>query len=1087
MQFPKLSIKIQVVLGAAVIGSILLFTQTAIQAGSLKEDLKDRVRARQIAQTESVARMLSDVIAMRLQSLEKTATSLSIDREKNGRQQISYEQLLKRGVLPIWFDSLLVFDHAGIPVYRQSEASDQQTMLPLSVRQLVKTVLAQGGVEIGVTDEVQDLSSIVIAVPLKDAQGQVSGVLAGSVNLLRADILGILNQDLVADQGEFFIVGPGRLVVYHPDLRQMMRPVTWTEKQARLLDRALAGFEGGAIEADARGAKTMFAFSRIRQTKWVLGSAISEDSAFVFVTDLQKRMIWTSGFLFCLLIPLLWMATRKTLQPLEGLSEAMRERARRLGTEKVLEAVRESGSKEIRKASKAFNVFLRAHNQGQAHITLSANIFSAIQEGIIITDAQNRIVDVNPAFCHISGYSRDEVLDKNPRFLSSRRHDVAFYQALWEQLSEHKVWRGEIWNRRKNGDIYPEQLSITALLNDHGEIVNYVGVRSDIPDPKQQASELERAAHYDSLTGLPNRKFITEKIRQAIEATNTDDTAGMVVVAILDVDNFKPVNDNFGPEEGDRILQEIGENLSGLIRTGDHVARLGGDEFAIVMTQQNNRAQIQGALHRLQESLRQVDFGQSIRLTVSIGVTVYPVDEQDPDRLLRHADQALYQAKRMGKNVLHFFDPEESRNQEIRQKAITQIVMALKHEEMTLYYQPKVNLITGELFGVEALIRWYSVENGILPPSHFIPLVKNTPVELEVGRWVLKTALAQLALWQKEGMPLSISVNISAYQLQSPGFVGELTALIQQFPHVSPALLEIEILESAAVEDWAHTANVISICRGLGVRFSIDDFGTGYSSLLQLRRLPVDTLKIDQSFILNMFRDPDDLSMVEGIVHLSETFSKRLIAEGVETQAHAELLIPLGCYLGQGYGIAEPMPANAMASWHEGWKTQGFWKEISHSFVSRELLQLTAVNAAHQYWLDQLVSMIEEKDLALAPELDSRHCAFGRWYNGSGKRNFHAFEAYLALEDAHERLHGKGAAIFGLCQQGRYDQAKKRLPAVMLLHETIVRLIDQLKENVRQLRVIEDMGARRIKHLTLPGDVFVEQPPQSPLLVHRSA
>ena len=1056
MPFPKLSIKIQVVVGAAVIGSILLFTQTAIQAGSLRDDLIGRARVRQIAQTASVSKMLGDTLEMRLRTLEQTATGLSLVAGKDGRLFLDNDHQLTQGVLSIWFDAIQIFDRNGLPIYRQPGSGRFSTAaLPLSMRLLVQSVQSRGEAEIDVVGDIPESSGIVLVVPLRDAKGQITGALAGVLGLLRGDVLEILNQDLVAGQGEFFIVGPNRLMVYHPDLRQMMRPVGGSENQTGLLDRALQERGGEAVAEDIRGEKILYAFSPIQKTQWVLGSSIAESDALVFVSDLQKRMILTSGLLFCLLIPMLWMATRKALSPLESLSDSMRERAEHLGTDRVLAGVREAGSKEIRKASKAFNAFLRAHNQAQTNLVLSANVFSAIREGIIITDAANRIIDVNPAFSQISGYPREEVIGKNPRFLSSHRHDAAFYQLLWTQLRENKVWRGEIWNRRKNGEIFPEQLSITALFNDQGEVVNYVGVLTDITEFKQQARELERAAHYDSMTGLPNRKFITEKIWEAIQNSKTDNSIGMVAVAILDVDSFKQVNDNFGLEEGDRILREIGVNLSILLRKDDCVGRLGGDEFALVLTRQGNRPQIQNAIQRFQDSLRRVDFGHGIRLTVSVGVTVYPVDDQDPDRLLRHADQALYQAKRTGKNVLHFFDPEESRCQEARLHSLSRIAQALRQDEMTLYYQPKVHLLSGELLGVEALIRWYNPEGGVQSPECFIPLVANTPLELELGFWVLKHALQQLNEWQSQGMPLSISVNISAYQLQSPGFVTELTNLMRCYPAVSPSLLEIEILESAAVEDWNHTANVISVCRGLGIHFSIDDFGTGYSSLLQLRRLPVDTLKIDQSFILNMLRDPDDLSMVEGIVHLSDTFSKRLIAEGVETQAHAELLIQLGCQMGQGYGISRPMPANAMASWLEGWKNQGFWKEISYAFVSRELLQLTAVSAALQHWVDQILKMVHEQDLLQAPELDRNHCAFGRWYKGSGKRNFSVFHAYVELDFAHELLHGNGIIIHGLCQQGFFDQAEKILPGLMTQHEAIVKLIETLREDVRHLRLID--------------------------------
>ena len=560
---------------------------------------------------------------------------------------------------------------------------------------------------------------------------------------------------------------------------------------------------------------------------------------------------------------------------------------------------------------------------------------------------------------------------------------------------------------------------------------------------------------WDALTGLPDRKQVSERIDRAIELVSGPLESRVLVVAILDIDDFKVINDAYGVSFGDALLVSMAQQLSRIMRETDFVGRLGGDEFVLVFSGLRNRGQIQSVLVRLQERLNQTSFENGVKVSVSIGVSVYPTDRQDADHLLRHTDHALYQAKRFGKNMIHFFDPDEAQGQEARKALFRRLMQAYQNEEFVLYYQPKVNLITGDLVGAEALIRWIQPEAGIIQPAGFIDIMAKTPLEIEIGKWVIKTALSQAAKWAREAMTIPVSVNISAYQIQAPGFYEDMVRLLKEQPGIDPSLIEIEILESSPVDDWSTMINVISACRELGVRFSIDDFGTGYSSLVQLRRLPVDTLKIDQGFTINMLRDPDDLSIIEGIVHLSDTFSKSLVAEGVETRMHAELLIPIGCHLGQGYGIARPMPPDALQDWLTHWKSFGFWKEIGHSFVSRELLRLSSVNAAHEHWVNQLLAMVNEQDVGKAPEFDPRYCTFGRWYLGSGKRSFSGFPVYAALGDSHELLHEMGLEIYQKCLEGHFDEALKMVDLLMAIHDQMMLLLSQLRSDVKELRAEE--------------------------------
>ncbi|GGY61015.1 hypothetical protein GCM10011613_00440 [Cellvibrio zantedeschiae] len=436
---------------------------------------------------------------------------------------------------------------------------------------------------------------------------------------------------------------------------------------------------------------------------------------------------------------------------------------------------------------------------------------------------------------------------------------------------------------------------------------------------------LENIAHYDALTHLPNRVLLADRLYQAMAHTQRSEQ--IMAVAFLDLDGFKAVNDQYGHAIGDRLLVSLAQRMKSTLREGDTLARIGGDEFVIVLTDLHHTSECEPLLQRLlgaaAEPVQLDDL--SLEVSASIGVTLYPQDGSDADQLLRHADQAMYLAKQAGKNCYHLFDIAKDVAVKHQRETLEHIRSALHNQEFVLYYQPKVHMRTGKIIGAEALIRWQHPQYGLLPPAAFLPVVENHLLSIELGEWVIETALDQMTEWEVMGLEIPVSVNIGAIQLQQSNFAERLEELLFLHPAANPRNLELEILETSALEDITQVSAVINACKVLGVSFALDDFGTGYSSLAYLKKLPAQVLKIDQSFVRDMLEDTDDLAIIKGIVGLANAFHRTVLAEGVETIAHGEILLAMGCELAQGYGIARPMPAAAIPEWIKTWRPDDAW------------------------------------------------------------------------------------------------------------------------------------------------------------------
>jgi diguanylate cyclase (GGDEF)-like protein/PAS domain S-box-containing protein len=563
----------------------------------------------------------------------------------------------------------------------------------------------------------------------------------------------------------------------------------------------------------------------------------------------------------------------------------------------------------------------------EAHerLQLAASVFTHAREGITITDTRGTIIDVNDTFTRITGYSREEAIGNNPRMLQSGRQGPEFYAAMWKSLAEQGHFTGEVWNRRKNGELFAEIITISAVRNPLGATTHYVALFTDITSIKENERKLERIAHYDALTGLPNRVLLSDRLQQAMARCQRKGHS--LAVAFIDLDGFKAVNDLHGHEQGDDLLVALAQRLQSSLREGDTLSRMGGDEFVAVLSDLEHLHDCHPVLDRmLRAAADPVRLGDRLfQLSASIGVTLFPADGVGPDLLIRHADQAMYQAKQAGKNRYHLFDVEHDTAVKTQREEIARLQHALAAQEFVLHYQPKVNMRTGQVIGAEALIRWNHPQRGLLPPAAFLPTMHDHAISLEVGDWVIATALQQMATWKSQGLDLPVSVNIDAQHLQKEGFSHRLATLLAAQPQVPASHLELEILETSALEDMAQVSAIMHRCQAMGVRFALDDFGTGYSSLTYLKRLGAEVIKIDQSFVRDMQTDPDDLAIVQGVIGLARAFHREVIAEGVETIAHGSVLLPLGCECAQGYGIARPMPAGELPQWVQHWRPDRAW------------------------------------------------------------------------------------------------------------------------------------------------------------------
>lgn len=556
------------------------------------------------------------------------------------------------------------------------------------------------------------------------------------------------------------------------------------------------------------------------------------------------------------------------------------------------------------------------------------SVVENVRDVIFQTSAGGRWVFLNQAWADITGHAVDEALGRSFRSYV-HPEDQAQHAEFFDALSRGGCDSGSVplRLRRAAGDYRWVDVCVRSEKDASGQVMGFFGTLNDITLQKEHEAQLEYIAHYDALTGLPNRVLLHDRLQRSM--AQSERRGQMLAVAYIDLDGFKAVNDSHGHQVGDQLLSVVAGRMKAALRAGDSVSRLGGDEFVAVMIDLDGADACLLLVQRLLSAVaQQVRVGElELKVSASIGLTLYPQDDAvDPDQLLRQADQAMYEAKLLGKNRVHLFDTEHDRTLRGRHESLAAIRRALESDELRLLYQPKVNMASGEVVGVEALVRWAHPERGLLEPAVFLPVVEEHALAIELGDWVIEAALAQLARWQAQGFELPVSVNISARHLQAPDFMLRLHAALARHPGVGADKLEFEVLETSALESITQVSRIVEACAAIGVRFALDDFGTGFSSLGYLKRLPATRLKIDQVFVRGMLDDPEDLAILKAILGLARAFRREVIAEGVESEAHGRLLLALGCEMGQGYCIARPMPAADVPAWAASWSPPEAWR-----------------------------------------------------------------------------------------------------------------------------------------------------------------
>ena len=545
----------------------------------------------------------------------------------------------------------------------------------------------------------------------------------------------------------------------------------------------------------------------------------------------------------------------------------------------------------------------------------SATVFENTAEGVFITDTHGNILDTNPAFSNITGYTREDVLGKNPRMWQSGRHDANFFRDMWRDIKESGQWHGEIWNRRKDGSVFPEWLNISAVREDDGSISNYVAVFTDITILKRSQEKLEHLAHYDALTDLPNRLLLAARLDHAIAQANRSNSK--LALIFIDLDRFKNINDSFGHPAGDQLLKEVAHRLTRCMRSDDTIARIGGDEFVLLLEAINRPDKITVVAEKVQQAFTdplEIN-GQSIHVTASMGICSYPQDGTDAETLLRNADAAMYRAKEDGRGVYRFYTEELTTNAVERVLLENQMRAALHKNEFHLVYQPQIDMRTGRVRGVESLIRWGHPQIDYLPPNKFIPLAEESGLIQPIGAWVLRTACEQARCWIEQGVQFGhIAINVSGAQFQREGFFDTVEEVLMTtgFP---ADRLELEVTENFIMHQMQHGLSELYQLRELGVTITIDDFGTGYSSLAQLKSLPIDKLKIDQSFIRDVPSDYDDCAICSAIIAMCANLRLSVIAEGVETPEQNQYLHDQGCDMAQGFLYSHPLKAEDITLW----------------------------------------------------------------------------------------------------------------------------------------------------------------------------
>ncbi|MGL6071799.1 bifunctional diguanylate cyclase/phosphodiesterase, partial [Craterilacuibacter sp.] len=882
--------------------SMSQLSQQAIHLGQYVEQIEDLIR--NIESVDEIKQALSEAD---VSSLQNTAFESLSTKARIGYILSGYSSL--KGLV-----SIDLFTRNGRH-YHVGDTLNTARIDHNLYRRLQRDTFAAGnqilwhGIENNV-NTTSDQRKVIVASKMLtqlDASGRQTEALAMlQINFDPGALFRHVRDMKTAEGAMLLVVDAKKRLLFHPDTRLLGQTLS------PALVSLLQG-QQGAMTINMAGQPTQLHFQMLPAQSWYVISMVPQATLLQPVSRIAQAGIIILLLSLLLIFLLIRLYSARVITPLRAISDGFRDfQADRLPPHWRLPQTRTIH--ELNELTGWFNAFLdraQEREHAEADLRIAATAFEA-QEGMVITDAKQRIVRVNQAFCEISGYSSAEVVGQPIRLLQSGRQDAEFYRAMWETIARSGNWQGEVWNRHKNGDDYPEWLTITAVNDQQGKTSHYVGTMIDITLRKQAEQEIQRLAYYDPLTKLPNRRMLLDSLSHAVTSAARNKMAGALL--FIDMDNFKDLNDTQGHDKGDLMLQEVAQRLRQYTRDGDIVARLGGDEFVVLI--EGLEAEPEAAassckiiaeklLAALQSNYQLG--GYTHHSSCSIGVALFFQHKNSIEDVLKQADLAMYQAKAAGRNTVCFFDHGMQQAVNERAELESSLRQAIRNNDLALHYQVQVDNC-GRPQGAEALLRWTHPEKGPISPAQFIPLAEKSALIILLGNWVLETACRQLLEWSHDprSAALTLAVNVSARQFHQPDFVQQVLDIIER-TGADPTRLKLELTESMLLENVQHTILKMMALKAHGISFALDDFGTGYSSLAYLKRLPLDQLKIDQSFVRDLRPEDHDVAIVRTILALAHTLELEVIAEGVETEDQQNILASLGCHAYQGYFFGRPL------------------------------------------------------------------------------------------------------------------------------------------------------------------------------------
>jgi len=941
------SLKTRVTLFTLTIFVLGVWALTFFASRMLQGDMQRLLGEQQFSTVSVLAQNVNDRLTDRLRAVNAIADQ--IDADLLVHKAMLQTRLEERPILSIMFNAgTFITGVDGVAIASLPVSAGRIGVNYLD-RDFIVAALKEGRASVGQPVMGKQLKSpvIVIAAPIRDRQGKVIGALAGVTDLGQPNFLDQITYNRYGQSGGYLLnARKERLIVTATDKTRIMQPLPPVGVNP-LLDRYMQGFEGYGLSVNSRGVEELTSAKGIPVAGWLMGVVTPAAEAFAPIDDMQLRMLLASLCLTLLAGLLTWWMLKRQLEPLTATADAMVALSSR---KQIPQALPVCGQDEIGQLTGGFNRLVETWIEREEALLKSEErwkfAIDGAGDGLWDWNTQTGEAFFSPRYKQMFGYA-DADFGATSDEWSKRIHpdEAPGVFAAIQPYMEGKPGAASVEFRMlcKDGS-WKWVLGRGMVVNRDadGKPLRMIGTNSDITVRKAHQSQLEHLAHFDALTNLPNR-LLADRLQQAMAQALR--RAQHLAVAYLDLDGFKTINDQHGHDVGDQVLIALAQRMRQVLREGDSLARIGGDEFVIALLDVDDRVASLPMLNRLKAACAQnVQVGAlSLQVSVSVGITFYPqAQDIDADQLLRQSDQAMYQAKLAGKNRLHFFDTTQDSSIRGRHESVERIRLALELHEFVLHYQPKVNMRSGQIVGAEALIRWQHPEKGLLSPAMFLPLIEDHPLAVDIGEWVIDTSLTQIERWHAAGLDMRVSVNVGSRQLQQSDFVDRLKFILAKHPQVKPSSLELEVLETSALEDIAQVSDVIEACERIGVKFALDDFGTGYSSLSYLKLLRVATLKIDQSFVRDMLEDPDDLAILRGVIGLAAAFKRQVIAEGVETVAHGTLLLQLGCELAQGYGIAQPMSAQQMPAWSTAWRPDAAWRDFCRTPTRNRAARRTA-------------------------------------------------------------------------------------------------------------------------------------------------